>query len=646
MIEYIKCGLFFVAFTIGIYIFGSFISNGKSSWAQRFVKGYFVYSFFVAIFGMTIQILNLKWKIFEVSIILLFLLIFLYCSYCWLKKEKKITKINTFLKNNWFLIVITLFLMGLTCFHYIGYWFNNHLDDGYYINKIAMYPYVSNPFRMVPATGFAKNAIDSYILNTYELEASLFVYLLKVTPTLYCRFFLSGFNYFLLLNVICVFNEKILKLSKYDFKEHFIQYTTLIVLFFAFDERFLVLNNISILKDSNQFCNAMYYGSSIVRMMGIMILLCPLINSNKINKELIIKYFVISVVLISKSSIALPIIIGIAVSYLIIYLLNGEKRDKLLLIGLLLAFMLSNIILYKGNTLELVNTAFNVFKRNIVMIGVIPFFVLFIFMYLLLLKNEKITNFNNLLIVFFILTTVPFINTLISKFSFYTFVVERTFTCFYYTLVIIVFLYICIFISKKVCYKIFIFITLCVLVCGDLYSLKKAGGSIFEDVPMTELHCKYALKVMMYENKFIPNSVLELGDVLNELNKKSSDDLNVLSREYHTIDGEIYTLAASLTSVSPNIRSISSKFRYDGGEQDTFSTYSIEDQNTLEQFMFNYNKENYNNFKNMLKKYPIDCIVLTVNDKSKQMSKLGYSLHKKIIDKFENVEFYVYVLNN
>lgn len=390
MIEYIKCGLFFIAFTIVIYVFGAFISNEKSSWASRFVKGYIVYSFFVAILGIIVQLLNLNWKIFEIFMILLFGIIFMYCVFKYLKGEKKITRINDFIKNNWFLIFISLFLMGLTCFHYIGYWFNNHLDDGYYINKIAMYPYVNNPFRMIPATGFFKQGIDSYILNTYEIEASFFVYLLRVTPTLYCRFFLAGFNYFLLVNVIYVFNEKILKLLKIEYKESFIQYTALIVLLFAFDERFLVLKNISILKDSNQFCNAMYYGSSIVRMMGIMLLLCPLIGNNKIDLNVIIKYFVISVVLISKSSIALPIIIGIAISYLIVYLFNKGKKEKIILLILTFGIILVDFMLYRGATLEIVNAAVDIFNKNVVLIGVLPVFLIFITVYITQLKNNEI----------------------------------------------------------------------------------------------------------------------------------------------------------------------------------------------------------------------------------------------------------------
>lgn len=167
------------------------------------------------------------------------------------------------------------------------------------------------------------------------------------------------------------------------------------------------------------------------------------------------------------------------------------------------------------------------------LIGVLPVFLIFITVYITQLKNNEITNFNNMIIVFFVLTTVPFINTLISKFSFYTFVVERTFTCFYYTLAIIAFLYLCILFSKEIFFRIFIFAVSCTLIFGDLYTLKKAGGSVFEDVPLTELHCKYALKVMFHENKFIPNSVLRLGETLNDLSKKYNGDLNVLSREYH-----------------------------------------------------------------------------------------------------------------
>ena len=109
-------------------------------------------------------------------------------------------------------------------------------------------------------------------------------------------------------------------------------------------------------------------------MMGIMLLLCPLIGNNKIDLNVIIKYFVISVVLISKSSIALPIIIGIAISYLIVYLFNKGKKEKIILLILTFGIILVDFMLYRGATLEIVNAAVDIFNKNVVLIGVLPVF--------------------------------------------------------------------------------------------------------------------------------------------------------------------------------------------------------------------------------------------------------------------------------
>ena len=78
-------------------------------------------------------------------------------------------------------------------------------------------------------------------------------------------------------------------------------------------------------QDSWQFNTAMYYASSIVRTMGILIILVHFIENNKISIRDILLVILISVVLVSKSTIALPIIFVTCVSYLVVNFLFDDK---------------------------------------------------------------------------------------------------------------------------------------------------------------------------------------------------------------------------------------------------------------------------------------------------------------------------------
>ena len=58
----------------------------------------------------------------------------------------------------------------------------------------------------IPGTG-----ISSYIVNTWEIEASVYVKLLGAAPTLYLRLFQSAFYYFLFVNVMKYLTEQVVK---------------------------------------------------------------------------------------------------------------------------------------------------------------------------------------------------------------------------------------------------------------------------------------------------------------------------------------------------------------------------------------------------------------------------------------------------
>ena len=95
---------------------------------------------------------------------------------------------------------------------------------------------------------------------------------------------------------------------------------------------------------------------------------------------------------------------------------------------------------------------------------------------------------------------------------------------------------------------------------GNVYSMEQAGGSLFYDEQLVMLDLKEAFRVIKNNNKFIPDSSLKLGEILNRLVNESKEDVNVISRELHNINGSAYALATSLTSIAPNVKSVSATF--------------------------------------------------------------------------------------
>lgn len=273
MYDYVVGTILFSLFTLSLYILGTAVLTDEKNSAYRFIIGYLVYSFFVAVGGIIIQIMKLPWLAFFIFMVILIIFLGVFSAYRIKKYKIKIFPdgLKAFISEHWFLFIICLMLLLIMLLCFIPMWFNNHLDDGYYINKMAVLPYTNEPFNIIPSTGFLRESkFDPYTLNTHELEASFYIFISKITPTVYARFFLAGFNYFLLANCVYALAKKILDSLNITYNKKIIQFIPAIVILFAFNEIFLKKYNLMFLQDSNQFTNAMYYGSSIVRTMGIL----------------------------------------------------------------------------------------------------------------------------------------------------------------------------------------------------------------------------------------------------------------------------------------------------------------------------------------------------------------------------------------
>ena len=157
--DYIIGFIFVIALSLLFYSIGAVSTNKNKSDGYKLMIGYLIYSFFIGAFGMIVQLFNIPWKIYLYIVILTLIGTTLYVVYQIKFRKKKIfdNGIKEYFKNNYFLFVVTILLMIVFLFSYNALWFNNHLDDGYYLTKIADLPYVSNPYTFNYSTGFSRS---------------------------------------------------------------------------------------------------------------------------------------------------------------------------------------------------------------------------------------------------------------------------------------------------------------------------------------------------------------------------------------------------------------------------------------------------------------------------------------------------------
>ncbi len=202
MKQYLLCFCFWGLFTILLYGFGNVLSPKKNH-SYKLVMGYIVYSFFVALGGIPLQLLNAPWIAFAVYMGLVWILILSVIIWRQVKGGIKIYEFHfkEYISENWMLYVISAVMIAMLFFYYAGFWLGDHQDDGYYINRVANLPYMTLGGNFNFAVGVENSGFNSYIINTWEAEASVYVKLLGVAPTLFLRIFQSAFYYFFVANL-------------------------------------------------------------------------------------------------------------------------------------------------------------------------------------------------------------------------------------------------------------------------------------------------------------------------------------------------------------------------------------------------------------------------------------------------------------
>lgn len=628
MKDYLVCILFWIIFTIILYMFGKAVGKSKSV-SGDFITGYLIYSFFVAVGAIPMQLADLPWMLFAIYMGILWIGmagIILYTA-----KRKKVgfyaINIKKYIMENWFLYVICIIVIFMLAFCYAGFWLGNHLDDGYYVTKVATMPYTQIGGNYNYSVGIPGTGISSYIVNTWEIEASVYVKLLGVAPTLYLRLFQSAFYYFLFANIIKWLAEYMFERSGANsIPRKMAQYTTAIIPLISTYYLYLSNSRILVLRDMFFLQSGMFLGATMVRLCGISIFIILYLKYGiaKQTVHMVISYIVVSVVLVSKSTIALPIILISFFSAGIVWLVCEYGRKERI-IGVLLAigYIVVGVIL--PNNTGIAQVVKNDITNSLTSLALYPFILIFVCSFLL--KNKIIYKLNAQFILMVLLIITSECNDVFELCSVYDFVGGRAWTAVVYYFIVLNMGHLCYMLYKIVRKNVLpatVSIGLSVVFMAVmLRGFAQNGGEILPDNPAKKADMKNCLRVIKNNKYFIPSSTILLGDELEKLTDETENQLCVVMPKLVVDNDALHSLAVSIRAYAPDIISAAAMERYTMSNNSALSEYK---QVNYDAFVANPNQENADKLERELDGTGVNCIVTQSPNYEEWFDGMGYVL--------------------
>lgn len=606
-------GIIYLSLAFFCYCFIGMLYKKNDNSYKKIIYGYILFTCVISFGGLITQFLQLSVKVFYLYyLFILFLIVVNFIIYC---KKNELGKISLLeiVKRYYFIVFIAFVLLGLCLAHVNLQWLANHLDDGRYLNLAANYSKVSNPYLTDIATGLPCDFSFIRALNTFELETSFWIWLLRSESTFFVRIFVNLHNYLILLNSICFFVCEL----KENMTKSWIQYAALPIVLFMLTtgEHF---THFIILQDDWQFASAMWYGSSIVRMAGLFILFGMFINKN-INVHSIIELIIVSIILMTRASQALPMILVFCFSFL---LLDLWKKNKIYWfigivgLGILFGVVYQAMGQYQGLNIIPQSYLDNNKHSYLLYLSVIMLMVMLVLNF----KNKNIRKTYFLILFLILFMFVPVLNSLFLASGQYTFVIGRTLTSL--TVFVVIFVW-----SEFI-----IFVDEYLKVRGIEFILKVGcciftiGWSFLVFVYGTTPIGSYKSQISTLKNNvnIAPNALLNCSEELEKITN-SNNPLVVLSPEFVYEDDYLTPIASLLRIKAPNIINLSAKPRYpDCVQENLFYSYSDDDQALVNDFLNENNS--YDSVSELIEKYQVTALLTTNENSKNELIENGFEL--------------------
>ena len=615
MTNYIISSIYILFFMASIGLMAVSLFDQKKQLLERIIYSYLIYKFFTSFFGVIVQFFKLSFSVYCISMILTWIGIYAVSLYKLKTKKIKVkNKIIPTIKTYWFTLVVALICIFFSMANIEYQWMGNHLDDGLYVNTVADYTHDIDTFKVHAANGLKYDTkFGAYSLNTWQLESGFYSKILNIEANVFLRFAQSFILYLLFAILIVAFVEKLLPKETLKKYRYHIQFIPVIMLLFMF--QFNQLNKYIILQDGWQFGSAIFYGSTMIRTMGIFLLLLPIIDKEKLKIKDFIIYMIISFILLSQSAVGLPVVSILAIAILITYLVF-EKVPKKYAVGLIVLITLIGVLVPNNKAISDIgiNLFISNYKKFLLYVPIVIILVGYFF------KNKKIIKMNTIILLLLAFVYIPEINDITESLSMYTFVEARYLTGVYYSMAVLSLAYGIIFLTKFLTSKKLRFVEcsiFLILMCGLYLTFKGQYGSIIN-----------LYKYVYYNKSLVPESTVVLGSELEKIHKEKNEQLYVLTPDWVLIDGYAHSVAVLLRQYSPSSSVISAIPRYSDFNDSKFKGFNQSDCDNYNGLM--NGRKNYNDLVEMLDKYPINCIVSTIDLDENIINKEGFSLENKL----------------
>ncbi|MDH6367903.1 MULTISPECIES: hypothetical protein [unclassified Breznakia] len=627
MYNYFICLIFPVFFVVFLQFFGAAVSKNIKSYHSNFIKGFILYTFINACFGIPLQIVNGKWIYYFIFEILLLLSILVFIIISIRKKRIDLSTISfkEYVSNNIVLFIGAIIIVFFTLQFPEMLWKLNNTDDGYYLSKIASLPYEKTPFSTNPETGLLITEPFSYKLNTYELESSFFVYLFNVSSVVYARISMNFLNAYAMLNAIYIFGKKIVS-EKY--KNIALQVLSIGAYFLCL---ICIVKFINDAGEAWRFSTATHFGSTFVMGAGPVLLFGLFLDMKEITISKVVSFFIISVALISKSSIAVPIIFVAGIGGLISFLLTSNSNWKIrygaILITIIAIVGTSFILPYDPILSKTMVKSLVANKSNLIL------YLTIIIILVYAIKKREIAV-KRIVIIFSItlfLLVTPTVNSVIALFTQYEFALERMILASYGCLMLtayFILMYLVVSLSKKELQRIALSSLVCaisILTTANLYYLtpqkmRRTAG-------------------LWYGNKqFVHKSTVHLANQVEDYYEKTGRKLAIVLPAGLTFGDYAHFPSSILRAFAPNCISLTATLRIEmeyKNKQSIYKGYNIDDQQLFMRVGPEMIEDELTEIQTLLNKYPINCIVKVssnIEADKPVFEKLGFNKVIKVDD--------------
>ncbi len=636
--------VFLLIYILYMYFIGGAATNKQGSYPYQFIVGYLIYSFVLGLGGMFIQILNLPWALFAIyMVIVLFGLAILAVIKCMREGIQILdpTRILDFVRDQWFIVVVAIFLTIISRSNLLWLWGNNASDDGYYISLVGSLPY--SDFYTNPSTGIPMGlkGIGPYIINTIYTEYSVFALITQIQPTAFCRIYMAFFNYFMFGTCIASFAKFVLKQVYGEVKESVCQFAVGILLLFGIGMTYLDTHNILNVYDTWQFNTAMYYGSSIVRCMSIFFITLPFLDKDEITIPDVMKVAAIAVVLMTKSTIALPLVIVIPVAYILsFWLVSSNMLHKVFAAVTVLLYFAAGIVVGNHDTIHQFFISYFTLNRSSILL--LPCIVLFASSFIY--RNKYIIRLNVMMLIMMVLMVVGPFDNIFETASVLKFVAARAFTTWAYTFIIMNFVY--------------LMVAFFYIVRVDILRKSAFGGvaALFA----VQVLVSYNSSVESFFNKqkivsqnpsAVPETTITLGEVLEQRYQETGAQNVALCIEGTEPNGYLHYPSTLLRAFSPHTVSLSATHRFGNQESGQYASFTADDQNNYNYFLGNPTDDTYNVIFPVMDTCKVNTVItnsevgLNGYEYSTFLQRSGFTLYKIIADEDANLQYFVYVRN-